>query len=75
MEIIPETRVDKNDCLIINPAKIVPIPFRPWDAQEWGKGTSAPNGDDMWYKRSIYEGTLMVIDPGYAHAAITYLSW
>jgi hypothetical protein len=74
-EIIAEPTVQKNDLFIVNAQKIIPFWFRPWDEQEWGKGTSSPNGDDMWYKRSLSESGLMVIDPGYAHAAFTYLTW
>jgi hypothetical protein len=74
-EIIAEPMVQKNDIFIIQPQKIRPLNFRPYDKQEWGKGTSAPNGDDMWYQRTIGEETLMVEDPGTAHAAVTYLTW
>ena len=74
-EIIAESQVDKNDVLILQPQKIKPLTFRPYQKEEWGKGTPSPNGDDMWYQRTLGEETIMVIDPGYAHAAITYLTW
>lgn len=74
-EIIAEPMVQKNDIFIINPSKVMPQTFRPFENQEWGKGTPAPNGDDMWYRRTIGEETLQVIDPGTAHAAVTYLTW
>jgi hypothetical protein len=74
-EIIAEPMVHKNDVFIIDPTKIQPMVFRPYTKEQWGKGTPAPNGDDMWYQRTIGEETLMVIDPGTAHAAITYLTW
>ena len=74
-EVIADPMVAKNDVFILQPSKIVPCTFRPYDKQEWGKGTSAPNGDDMWYQRTIGEETLMIQDPGTAHAAITYLTW
>lgn len=74
-EVIAEPQIEKNDLFILNPGKISPMTFRPYDKQEWGKGTSAPNGDDMWYQRTIGEETLMIHDPGYAHAALVYLTW
>jgi len=74
-EIIAEPMVQKNDIFIINPDKIMPVTFRPYEKQEWGKGTPSPNGDDMWYQRTIGEETLQVNDPGTAHAAVTYLTW
>lgn len=74
-EVIADQRVDKNNLFILDPVKIKFIPFRPFEKQEWGKGTSAPNGDDMWYQRTIGEYTLEVIDPGYGHASINYLTW
>jgi hypothetical protein len=74
-EIIAEPMVAKSDVFIINPSKITPAIFRPYEKQEWGKGTSAPNGDDMWYQRTIGEETLMIHDPGTAHALLTYLTW
>jgi hypothetical protein len=74
-EIIAEPMCMKSDLFIIQPQKVFPMTFRPYESQEWGKGTQAPNGDDMWYRRTIGEETLMVIDPGYAHAALTYLTW
>lgn len=75
LEIIADPMVEKNDLFIIDPAKIKFIPFRPFQKSEWGLGTSAPNGDDMWYQRTIGEHTLQVVDPGYAHACMTYLTW
>lgn len=75
LEIIADPMVDKSDLFIIDPAKIKFIPFRPFEKSEWGKGTSTPNGDDMWYQRTIGEHTLQVVDPGYAHACMTYLTW
>ena len=74
-EIIAEPMVMKNDVFILQPEKIRPMTFRPYTKEEWGKGTPAPNGDDMWYQRTLGEETLMVIDPGTAHAAITSLTW
>jgi hypothetical protein len=74
-EIIAEPMVAKSDVFIINPSKITPATFRPYEKQEWGKGTGAPNGDDMWYQRTIGEETLQVVDPGTAHALLTYLTW
>jgi hypothetical protein len=74
-EVIADPMVAKNDVFILQPSKIVPCTFRPYDKQEWGKGTSAPNGDDMWYQRTIGEETLMMLDPGTSHASLTYLTW
>ena len=74
-EIIAEPMVMKSDLFILNPAKIHPMTFRPYETEEWGKGTSGPNGDDMWYRRTIGEETLEMLDPGYDHAALTYLTW
>jgi hypothetical protein len=74
-EIIADTAVQKNDVFIIQPEKVMPFTFRPFTKEEWGRGTSAPNGDDMWYQRTLGEEGLMVLDPGTAHAAITYLTW
>ena len=74
-EVVMDPMIMKSDLFIINPAKLFPATFRPYETQEWGKGTSAPNGDDMWYRRTIGEETLVCIDPGYAHAALTYLTW
>ena len=74
-EVVMEPMIMKSDLFIINPPKLFPATFRPYETQEWGKGTSAPNGDDMWYRRTIGEETLVCIDPGYAHAALTYLTW
>ena len=74
-EVIADPMVSKTDVFIIDPSKIIPCTFRPYDKQEWGKGTSAPNGDDMWYQRTIGEETLMMLDPGTSHAAMTYLTW
>jgi hypothetical protein len=74
-EIIADTVMQGSDLVIIQPQKIQPLVFRPYDKQEWGKGTPNENGDDMWYQRTIGEETLMVQDPGFAHAALTGLSW
>jgi hypothetical protein len=74
-EIIAEPMCMKSDLFIVQPQKCFPATFRPYESQEWGKGTQAPNGDDMWYRRTIGEETLVVLDPGYAHAALTYLTW
>lgn len=74
-EIIAEPMIQKNDIFILQPQKIQPMSFRPFEKQEWGKGTPSPNGDDMWYQRTIGEETLMIQDPGTAHAAVTYLTW
>lgn len=74
-EIIAEPMVLKNDVFIIDPTLIRPMIFREYTKEAWGKGTPAPNGDDMWYQRYLGEETLMVINPGTAHAAITYLTW
>jgi hypothetical protein len=74
-EIISDPLIAKSDLFIINPEKIKVIPFRPFEKQEWGKGTSAPNGDDIYYQRTIGEHTLEVVDPGTAHAGMTYLTW
>jgi len=74
-EIIADTVMQGADLVIIQPQKIQPLTFRPYDKQEWGKGTSNENGDDMWYQRTIGEETLMVQDPGFAHAAMTALTW
>lgn len=74
-EIIAEPMVQKNDVFIIQPQKVRPMTFRPYVKEEWGKGTPAPNGDDMWYQRTLGEETIEVLDPGTAHAAITYLTW
>lgn len=74
-EIIADPMVAKNDLFIIDPAKIKIIPFRPFETEEWGKDTGAPNGFDLWAQRTIGEHTLQVVDPGYAHACMTYLTW
>ena len=65
--------VDPSDVFIVDPAKIKFVPFRPFEKSEWGLGTPAPNGDDMWYQRTLGEYTLEVVDPGVAHAMIGYL--
>jgi hypothetical protein len=75
MEVIADPVVDKNNLFIINPNKISLIPFRPFDKEAWGKGTGTPNGDDMYYQRTLGEFTLEVLDPGYGHAALSYLTW
>lgn len=74
-EVVAEPIMHKNDVFIVQPQKVFPATFRPYEGQEWGKGTPAPNGDDMWYRRIIGEETLVVLDPGYAHAALTALTW
>lgn len=74
-EVIADPIIDKNNLFIINPNKISLIPFRPFEKEAWGKGTSSPNGDDVYYQRTLGEFTLEVLDPGYGHAAITYLTW
>jgi hypothetical protein len=74
-EIIADPRVQKSDLFIIDPAKIKVIPFREFETEQWGKDTSAPNGFDLWAQRTIGEHTLQVVDPGVAHAAMTYLSF
>ncbi len=74
-EVIADPMVQKSDLFIVDPAKTKIIPFRPFEKQEWGKGTAAPNGDDMWYQRTIGEHTLQVNDPGTGHAMLTYLTW
>jgi hypothetical protein len=74
-EIIAESQVLANDLFIIQPEKIKPMVFREYTKEEWGKGTPAPNGDDMWYQRTLGEETIMIQDPGTAHAAVTYLTW
>lgn len=74
-EVIVDPIISKSDLFLIQPEKIKLIPFRPWFKTEWGLDTSSPNGDDMYYTRVIGEHTLEVVDPGMAHAAITYLTW
>lgn len=74
-EVIADPIVTKSDLFIIQPEKVKVIPFRPFFKTEWGLDTSAPNGDDVYYTRVIGEHTVQVVDPGMAHAAITYLSW
>lgn len=74
-EVIADPVVDKNNLFIINPNKIKIIPFRPFEKEAWGKGTSAPNGDDSYYQRTLGEFTVEILDPGTAHACITYLTW
>lgn len=74
-EVIVDPIISKSDLFIINPSKIKLIPFRPFFKTEWGLDTSSPNGDDMYYTRVIGEHTLQVVDPGMAHAALTYLTW
>ena len=75
LEIIADPMVDPSDLFIIDPAKIKFVPFRPFEKSEWGLGTPSPNGDDMWYQRTLGEYTLEVVDPGVAHAMIGYLTW
>ena len=74
-EVIADPIVDKNNLFIINPNKISLIPFRPFEKEAWGKGTGNPNGDDVYYQRTLGEFTLEVLDPGYGHAALSYLTW
>jgi len=75
LEIIADPIIDPSDLFIIDPEKIKFVPFRPFETSEWGLGTPAPNGDDMWYQRTLGEYTLEVVDPGVAHAMIGYLDW
>lgn len=75
LEIIADPIVDPSDLFIIDPAKIKFVPFRTFEKSEWGLGTPSPNGDDMWYQRTIGEYTVEVVDPGVAHAMVGYLSW
>lgn len=74
-EVIADPVVDKNNLFIIQPNKIKVIPFRPFEKEAWGKGTSAPNGDDMYYQRTLGEFTVEILDPGTAHACVTSLTW
>lgn len=75
LEIIADPIVDPSDVFIIDPSKIKFVPFRPFEKSEWGLGTPAPNGDDMWYQRTLGEYTIEVVDPGVNHAMVGYLSW
>jgi hypothetical protein len=74
-EVIADPRVQKSDLFIVDPSKVKVIPFREFATEEWGKDTDAPNGFDLWCQRTIGEHTLQVVDPGVAHAALTYLTW
>lgn len=74
-EVIADPICSKSDLFIIQPEKVKVIPFRPFMKTEWGLETSSPNGDDMYYTRVIGEHTVQVVDPGMAHAALTYLTW
>jgi len=74
-EVIADPLIPKSDLFILNPNKLSIIPFRPFEKEEWGKGTSTPNGDDIYYQRTLGEHLIEVIDPGHAHAAMTFLSW
>ena len=74
-EVIIDPLIEPNDLFIVNPAKLMVKQFRPFETEEWGKGSRTPNGDDIFYQRTLGEHTIEVVDPGYAHAALTYLSW
>jgi hypothetical protein len=74
-EVIADPLIQKGHLFLVNPQKTAVRPFRPFEKQEWGKGTASPNGDDIYYQRTLGEHTLEVIDPGHAHAAMTYLTW
>ncbi len=74
-EVIADPIVNQNEVFIIQPEKIKLIPFREFEREAWGKGTAAPNGDDMYYQRTLGEYTVEILDPGVAHAALTNLTW
>lgn len=71
----PCHNITKSDLFIVNTNKCRLVTFRPFEAEEWGKGTSTPNGVDAWNKRYLGEVGVKIIDGTKAHGAITGLPW
>jgi hypothetical protein len=74
-EIIPDPVISQSNLFIINMDKTEFVPFRDFTAEEWGKGTSTPNGKDLWKKRYLGEFTVKVVDPLKSHSGFGYLTW
>ena len=71
----PCHNITKTDVLIVNTAKCKLVTFRAFESEEYGKGTSTPNGTDAWCKRYLGEVGVKVIDGAKAHGLLTQLPW
>lgn len=75
MELVPCYNMSKSDLFIVNMSKVGYATFRPMEKEEWGKGTSSPNGVDAWNQRYLGEVGVKVVDAGKSHGAISYIGW
>jgi hypothetical protein len=75
LELVPCHNCARTDVFIVNTAKAQLVTFRPFEAEEFGKGTSAPNGTDAWCKRYLGEVGVKVVDSYFAHGLLTQLPW
>lgn len=75
LELVPCHNCSKSDVFIIDLKKIALTTFRPFESEEWGKGTANPNGTDAWHRRYLGEVGVKVVDGAKSHGALAYVSW